>query len=102
MNWASTADARQRWSVAFRVLAAIVGGYALTSALATLLAVALPVVLPIDRAQAVSLSMDSGFVIYVVILLWVFHNRSATRVWVWLLAWTVVVCAACWLLGVRP
>lgn len=87
-----TVDARHRWSVLFRVLAAAVGGYALTSALAVVLGLALPV----ERAQAVNLAMDSGFVIYLPILLWVFHTRSAARAWGWLALWNGAAMLLAW------
>lgn len=89
--WLS-ADARYRLGVASRVLAAVFGGYALTSALASLIAL----LLPIQRAQAVMAASDMGFLFYVPILLWVFHTRSATRAWGWLTLWTALASLLCW------
>ena len=86
--WLS-ADARYRLGVASRVLAAVFGGYALTSALASLIAL----LLPIQRAQAVMTASDMGFLLYVPILLWVFHTRSAARAWGWLTLWTSLISA---------
>lgn len=94
MGLLSNPATRDRLRVASRVLAAAVGGYALVSALAVFVAL----LLPTGRAQAVMLASDIGFLVYVPILLWVFHTRSATRAWVWLSVWTAVVYAVCWLL----
>lgn len=92
MGRLSSPDARYRWNVASRVLAAAVGGYVLTSALAVFMAL----LLPIARAQAVIAASDMGFLIYLPILLWVFHARSATRAWFWLLSWTGALALLCW------
>lgn len=85
-------DARHRWSVASRMLAAALGGYALASALAVLLGL----LLPLERAQAVNLGMDLGFLLYVPILLWTFHTRSAARAWGWLLLWSGAAALLAW------
>lgn len=91
--WPSVSEgARYRMSVASRVLAAAFGGYALTSALAVLLAL----LLPLEHAQAVVLGMNMGFLIAIPILLWTFHTRSAARAWGWLALWTAVVSGLCW------
>jgi hypothetical protein len=73
----------RRRSVASRVLAAAGGGYALTS----LLTLAVPLLLAaagIDRAQALLATTMGSFVAYAVIVMAVFHARSATRAWIWL------------------
>ncbi|WP_051237521.1 hypothetical protein [Ottowia thiooxydans] len=85
---------RHRLSVASRVMAAAVGGYLLTSALAVLLAL----LLPVARSQAVVLGTDLGFLLAIPILLWAFHTRSALRAWGWLLAWTGMVALLSWYL----
>ncbi|MBW7903096.1 MAG: iron transporter [Rhodocyclaceae bacterium] len=82
--------------MASRVLAAVVGGYALATAIQLLLTLISPV------APA---GMGARLVVYAIhaaILMWAFHTRSATRAWVWLTVWTLVVYAACWWLGARP
>ncbi|THF65941.1 iron transporter [Pseudothauera nasutitermitis] len=84
---------RHRVSVASRTLAAILGGYALTSALTMLLLAAL---MPMPETMARVSALKPGFLIYLLILLWVFHARSATRAWAWLAAWTGVASALCW------
>lgn len=91
--------ASYRWSVASRVLAAVLGGYLLTSALATLLALLLPVLLRFEPAHAVMAASDVGVLFYLPILMWSFHTRSATRAWGWLLLWTAAALAANWALG---
>lgn len=83
---------RYRLSVVSRVLAAIVGGYALAVAIKLLLTLQAPV----EPA-----GMFANLLIYAIhtgILMWAFHTHSATRAWVWLLGWTAVVYAVCWLL----
>lgn len=83
---------KYRLSVASRVLAAAVGGYALTSALA----ISIALLLPVGRAHAVMLASDIGFLIYVPILLWAFHTPTAKRAWGWLLFWTGTVSLCSW------
>jgi hypothetical protein len=85
-----SAAARYRLAVASRVLAAVIGGYALTSALTVLLALVSPVSPPKMAAQLVS------FPLYLCLLLWIFHARSVARVWGWLVFWTLVAVALCW------
>lgn len=87
--------ARYRLGVLSRILAAALGGYALTSALTTLLLAAL---MSMPEVQARVSALKPGFLIYLPILLWVFHARSATRAWVWLAVWTGLAAALCWVL----
>ncbi len=68
-----------------RVVAAAVGGYALSS----LAAVCFSIVLPMARAEAVLVGTMASFVIYVSVILWVFSAPSAARAWAGL-----VLCAA--------
>ena len=82
--------ARYRLSVTLRVLAAVIGGYALTSALTVLLALVSPISPPKMAAQLVS------FPLYLCLLLWIFYARSVVRVWGWLVLWTLVTVALCW------
>jgi hypothetical protein len=86
------ASVQYRLSVASRVLAAAVGGYALASACGTLLSL----ILPMQHAQAAKAGTYLSFAVYAVILCWAFHTRSATRAWVWLAAWTAAVAMLCW------
>jgi hypothetical protein len=76
-------EAARRWSIASRVLAASIGGYALTS----LLTLALPLALAslgIDPAQALLAATTASFLVYAGIIMAVFHARSAARAWAWL------------------
>jgi hypothetical protein len=73
-----------RWSIASRVLAAIVGGYALAALLSAVLALALPRISNASRADAVLISTLLSFVVYTVVALWVFCARTALRGWLWL------------------
>jgi hypothetical protein len=75
--------ARYRWSVTSRVLAAVAGGYALTS----LLNIAAPLVLAkagVNRPEALLATASASFLIYAAIIMAVFHARSAARAWIWL------------------
>ncbi|MFT4267114.1 MAG: DUF3649 domain-containing protein [Xenophilus sp.] len=60
-----------------RSCAAIFGGYALASALALLMSLALPM----PRSQAVLTGMMSGIVVCACAALWAFAVRSALRAW---------------------
>ena len=76
-------NARHRWSVASRVLAAIVGGYAVTS----LLNFAVPLLLPLfglSQAQGLMAMTMMSFLVYAAIVMAVFHARSAAWAWLWL------------------
>ena len=82
------ANARHRWSAISRVLAAVVGGYALTS-LSTLSVPLLLSAAGLGQAQALHATTMAGFLVYAGIVLAVFHARSATRAWTWLAATAV-------------
>ncbi|MBW7901929.1 MAG: DUF3649 domain-containing protein [Rhodocyclaceae bacterium] len=90
-----TVSARYRWAVASRVAAAALGGYALTSA-AT---VALALLWPIPKAQAVLAATMLSFTLYTVAVLWAFATPSATRAWGGMLAGTAALAGVAWLLG---
>jgi len=89
-------EARYRLGVASRVLAAAAGGYALMSAVVVLLALPLSWWWPMARGQAVMITTYIGFLLFVPVVLWVFHTRSAARAWGWLLLWTALTSLACW------
>jgi hypothetical protein len=82
--------ARYRLSVTSRVLAAVFGAYALTSALTVLLALVSLIDPPKMAAQLLS------FPVYLCLVLWVFHAKNVARVWGWLVFWTLVSVALCW------
>lgn len=86
--------ARYRWSVASRVLAAVVGGYALTSAATVLLAL----VWPLPQAEAVLASTMLSFALYTGVLVWIFAVRRLRTVWLGLVIATAVCAVLSWLL----
>lgn len=86
--------ARNRWSVASRALAAIVGGYVLTN-LVTLTLSLLPSLTGAAVASSLLGATMASFLIWTAIVMAVFHARTAVRAWGWLtgialpLAWAV-------------
>lgn len=83
-----------RLSVASRIGAAVLGGYALASAASSLLALSLP----LSRHEAVLTGMMISFLFYALAVIWVFHARSATRAWIGMAAPTSVLVFMCWIL----
>ncbi len=83
-----------RWSVASRALAATVGGYGLAS----LLAAALALILPMPRLEAVMTSVMVSLLAYAAIIMAVFHARSSMRAWMWLAGASVLLGPLVWLL----
>ena len=83
-------------SVLSRLLAAVLGGYLLASALAVFLAT----VLSEPRAESVLAGMLWSFAVYVLAVIWAFSPVSPGRVWLGLLLPAVVmVAASAWLAG---
>lgn len=72
---------RYRWQVFSRVLAAALGGYALTSLITIALAQLLSRGFGMLPAAAVLSATLGGFIVYTVIVCWVFSTRSASRAW---------------------
>ncbi len=70
-----------RWSLISRLIAAIFGGYALASLLATVLALALPM----PRVEASIVAMMVSLVAYAAMIMAVIHTRNASRAWIWLI-----------------
>ncbi|WP_219920142.1 hypothetical protein [Pseudomonas sp. Q2-TVG4-2] len=79
----------RRSAVAVRVLAAVVGGYACTVALAGSGAQLLALLGGMARSDAVILAAMLGFLLYLVLLLWSFAERKLWKIWAWLLAGTL-------------
>jgi hypothetical protein len=77
-----TGNARYRWSVAFRAVAAIGGGYVLTSLLIIAGAIVLPFV-GVGQAEATLATSLASFPIYAVIIMAVFQARNTLRAWLW-------------------
>lgn len=63
-----------------RLIAAIPGGYALTAAAVATLGGLLPL-FGMAPSDAVALSAMLGFMLYLVLLLWAFAERSLARLW---------------------
>ncbi|QHE83640.1 DUF3649 domain-containing protein [Hydrogenophaga sp. BPS33] len=81
-----------RWSVASRAVAAVLGGYAFSSAATVLMAVLWPAPL----AQAVMWASMLSFAVYTAAVIWVFATRSALRAWAGMLVGAAVLCALAW------
>ncbi|MGH6647908.1 DUF3649 domain-containing protein [Aquabacterium sp.] len=77
MKKAVLLSARERWAVASRALAAILGGY-IVAALST---GALAVSLPGSRPEATLTATMLSFAVYAGAVIWVFSARSAWRAW---------------------
>lgn len=88
-------DLPARLSVASRIGAAVIGGYALASAAASALALSLPA----PRHEAVLWGMLLSFLFYALAVIWVFYARSATRAWVGMALPAAALALACWILG---
>ncbi|MFJ1301381.1 DUF3649 domain-containing protein [Pseudomonadota bacterium AL_CKDN230030165-1A_HGKHYDSX7] len=73
---------RYRFIVASRAVAAIGGGYLLASAVAA----ALAVWLPLSRLDAVVIAQLTSFVVYACAVIWVFATRTTVRAWVGVIA----------------
>ena len=97
----SKAKISSRWDVTARVLAAILGGYALAYAATAFLSVYLPLV----RSDRVVFASLSCFAVYTVAILYAFAARSALRVWLVLVGATALMALAAYLpsdFGARP
>jgi hypothetical protein len=82
-----------RWpGVAMRVVAAILGGYAM-AALASIVCATL---LPIGRAEAVLTGMLLSFAVYAGTVVWVFAAGTALRAWIGMLIPMAVLAVAAW------
>lgn len=76
------AEWRRAGGIALRLLAAIGGGYGLAS----LAAMTLALLLPLDRMDAVLTGMMTGLLLHAAAVLWVFAAPSALRAWIGLIA----------------
>ncbi len=80
--------------IAARVGAALLGNYALTLGLASLIAVIL-VLAGMQRPEAAALTSILAFLFFLVVLLYSFHTRRLARAW----AAMIVAGPACWYLA---
>ncbi|MFV0278248.1 MAG: DUF3649 domain-containing protein [Parahaliea sp.] len=87
-------NARYRWMVASRVLAAVVGGYALSSAATVLLAL----IWPLPQAEAVLASTTLSFALYAGVLVWIFAAERLRTIWLGLVITLAICIALSWLL----
>jgi len=86
--------------VASRVLAAVLGGYALTSLFTAALAWLMLRLVDYPANDARFIATMGSFAVYAVVALWVFAVRSATRAWVGLaMGMAVLGLALFWLKG---
>jgi hypothetical protein len=92
------ASTSQRLSVASRIVAAVVGGYAAAGAVGAFLAP----LLPMARADAVLTMTLASFAVYAAAILWAFAARSARLAWLGLLVPIVVCGGLAWLIGNLP
>ncbi len=77
---------RYRLGVFSRILAAVIGGYAVTALFTACLAIGLPLVVLQPRAETVLAATLPAFLILCLAAIWVFAARSARRAWLGLLA----------------
>ena len=89
---ASDDTRRYRRMVASRVLAAVVGGYALTSAATVLLAL----IWPLPKAEAVAASTMLSFTLYTVVILWIFTAKRLRTIWLGLFISTALCAGLSW------
>ena len=94
MSKAGALTPAYRWAVFSRVMAAVFGGYALSSAATVLIAL----LWPASKAQGLLWATQLSFVVYTVAIIWVFSTRSATRAWWGMVIGTVVCSGLAWLL----
>ena len=87
---AKTLPVSYRLAVTSRVLAAVFGGYLVT----TLASVCLTLWAPMARTEAVVTGMMSSFVVYLLAVIWCFACRSAWRAWFGLIVTGLVLAAA--------
>ena len=87
---AKTHPVSYRLAVASRVLAAVFGGYLVT----TLSGVCLTLWAPMARTEAVVTGMMSSFVVYLLAVIWCFACRTAWRAWFGLSVTGLVLAAA--------
>lgn len=90
-----TDKTRHNWGIFARVLAAAVGGYALTTLLSFLLLAGLPV----EEGNAKSTAQLASYLIWTAIIIRVFAGRSALRVWTELALACAIAGLACWLIA---
>ena len=89
-----TETACYRWMVLSRTVAAVFGGYILTSAATVLLAL----IWPLPRAEAVAASTMLSFILYTGVIVWIFTVRRLRNLWLGLATATFLCTGLAWLL----
>lgn len=85
---AMSKQARDRWSMVARSLAGTLGAYGVTSLITAALALLLARI-GMDRVEAVTTATLLSFAGFALIAMAVFHARSASRAWMWLIVASV-------------
>ncbi|MNT63057.1 hypothetical protein D3C72_2008330 [compost metagenome] len=93
MSKTKTLSPAYRWSVASRVVAAALGGYAFSSAATVLMAL----LWPAPQAQAVLWATMLSFTVYILAVIWAFCTPTAKRAWSGMLLGTAVCAGSAWL-----
>jgi|ACQI01.1.fsa_nt_gi hypothetical protein len=85
------------WLMTYRVIAAILGGFALTLTSSMLLSQLLAIFIT-ERANASITAMLISFTIYTVIVMWVFTVESVKTVWIKLLSGIAITGFLVWVI----
>lgn len=85
-----------RWVVFSRVLAAILGGYALATSSALFIGQLL--LSSAGKYQAIHIGLLLSFLVYACATMWVFSVSNATKAWIDLIKWNLVFLFSTWLL----
>ena len=96
----SRSASNNRWGIASRVLAALVGGYAVAYAVTASRGLSAA-----GASDRVVFSSLASFAVWAAVVIYVFAARSAGRIWLPIIGVTAVLCLAAFLSGdwrVRP
>lgn len=83
-----------RLSVTSRVIAAFIGGYGVT----TLAIICFSLILPMEMAEAVYITSVLSFVLWALIIMAVFHAKTAMRAWLYLVISAAILGTASYIL----
>lgn len=84
------AKVRNSLRITARVLASIVGAYAVTAGVTALIAVLLVLIADASRSDALIAGSMVGYLLFALLMLWCFAERRLGRVWLVLLGVTFV------------
>ncbi len=85
-----------RWLVFSRILAAILGGYAV--AISSSLLISQLLMLVIDKYQAIHIGLLLTFLVYACAAMWVFSVKTAPKAWLNLISLNLALLLSAWLL----